>query len=198
MPEKELKKHMPKEERKEYTYNKLKVSTLSVPSRGTGNIHYDPDKRYYVLGDRHSRRSMGNVKQIRKLGQMVCTANFCKDLVQREKTATIREMYYISEGWGVEFNTQQESNTVGEDLEVMLGATREELGLMPEEDGASVYGNITLMDDDVEINALRAGKSGYTISPTIDDVDFVDTFRAVLVYGNHKGILTTKLIVFHL
>ena len=30
------------------------------------------------------------------------------------------------------------------------------------------------------------------------DVDFVDTFRAVLVYGNHKGILTTKLIVFHL
>lgn len=188
MPEKELKKHMPKEERKEYTYNKLKVlgqdiiddvvkskiPTLSVPSRGTGNIHYDPDKRYYVLGDRHSRRSMGNVKQIRKLGQMVCTANFCKDLVQREKTATIREMYYISEGWGVEFNTQQESNTVGEDLEVMLGATREELGLMPEEDGASVYGNITLMDDDVEINALRAGKSGYTISPTIDDVDFVD------------------------
>ena len=188
MPEKELKKHMPKEERKEYTYNKLKVlgqdiiddvvkskiPTLSVPSRGTGNIHYDPDKRYYVLGDRHSRRSMGNVKQIRKLGQMVCTANFCKDLVQREKTATIRELYYISEGWGVEFNTQQESNTVGEDLEVMLGATREELGLMPEEDGASVYGNITLRDDDVEINALRAGKSGYTISPTIDDVDFVD------------------------
>ncbi len=188
MPDKELKKHMPKEERKEYTYNKLKVlgqdiiddviknkiPTLSVPSRGTGNIHYDADKRYYVLGDRHSRRSMGNVKQIRKLGQMVCTANFCKDLVQREKTATIREMYYISEGWGVEFNTQQESNTVGEDLEVMLGATREELGLMPEEDGASVYGNITLMDDDVEINALRAGKSGYTISPTIDDVDFID------------------------
>ncbi len=45
---------------------------------------------------------------------------------------------------------------------------------MPEEDGASVYGNITLKDDDVEINALKAGKSGYTISPTIDEVDFVD------------------------
>jgi hypothetical protein len=33
--------------------------------------------------------------------------------------------------------------------------------------------------------------------PIIYDKDFVDTFRAVLVYGNHKGILTTKLIVFH-
>jgi DNA topoisomerase-6 subunit A len=52
--------------------------------------------------------------------------------------------------------------------------TREDLGLMPEEDGASVYGNITLQDDDVEINALKAGKSGYTISPTIDEVNFVD------------------------
>ena len=90
---------------------------------------------------------------------MVYVANFCKDLVAREKTATIREMYYVSEGWGISFKSQQESNIVGEDLEVTLGTTREDLGLMPEEDGASVYGDITLLDDDVEINAAKAGKS---------------------------------------
>ena len=177
-----------KELRKEYTYNKLKalgqeiiedvqkqkVPAVKVPSRGTSNIVYDNAKRYYVLGDRYGKRSLGNVKQIRKLGQMVYVANFCKDLVQREKTATIREMYYVSEGWGISFKTQQESNIVGEDLEVTLGTTREDLGLMPEEDGASVYGDITLKDDDVEINALKAGKSGYTISPTIDQVEFLD------------------------
>ena len=61
---------------------------------------------------------------------MVYVANFCKDLVQREKTATIREMYYVSEGWGISFKTQQESNIVGEDLEVTLGTTREDLGLL--------------------------------------------------------------------
>ena len=169
--------HTHKEQRRQYTYNKLKgfgeeiieeiqknkVPNLKIPSRGTGNLVYDRDKRYYVLGDRVGRRSLGNVKQIRKLGQMVYTANFCKDLVQRDKTATIREMYYISEGWGIEFNTQQESNTVGEDLEVALGVTREDLGLMPEEDGASVYGDITLLDGDYEVNATRAGKSGYTM-----------------------------------
>ncbi len=176
-----------KELRKEYTFNKLKglgqeiieeiekqkVPSVKVPSRGTSNIVYDEAKRYYVLGDRYGRRSLGNVKQIRKLGQMVYVANFCKDLVQREKTATIREMYYVSEGWGISFKTQQESNIVGEDLEVTLGTTREDLGLMPEEDGASVYGDLTLKDGDVEINALKAGKSGYTISPTIDQVDFL-------------------------
>ena len=164
-----------KEKTKEITLNQLKglgqeiiedieknkVPSIKIPSRGTGNIVYDEAKRYYVLGDRFGRRSLGNVKQIRKLGQMVYVGNFCKDLVAREKTATIREMYYVSEGWGISFKTQQESNIIGEDLEVKLGVTREDLGLMPEEDGASVYGDLTLFDE-VEINASKVGKSGYT------------------------------------
>ena len=187
MAETKDKQQSHKEERKEYTLNKLtglgqeiikkkkknKVPSIRVPSRGTGNIVYDDAKRYYILGDRFGKRSLGNVKQIRKLGQMVYVGNFCKDLVAREKTATIREMYYVSEGWGISFKTQQESNIVGEDLEVTLGTTREELGLMPEEDGASVYGDITLFDE-VELNAANVGKSGYTISPTIDQVEFLD------------------------
>lgn len=174
--------------RKEITINKLKglgqtivedvaqnkVPSIKVPSRGTSNIVYDENKRHYVLGDRFGNRSLGNVKQIKKIGQMVYMANFCKQLVEREKTATLRELYYVSEGWDVEFGTQDESNIVGEDLEVTLGMTREDLGLMPEEDGASVYGNLTIKEDDLEINALRSGKSGYTISPTINEVEFVD------------------------
>ncbi|MEA4956244.1 Type 2 DNA topoisomerase 6 subunit A [bioreactor metagenome] len=174
--------------RKELSYNKLKglgeeiiedvvkkdIPSLKVPSRGTSNIVYDDAKRYFVLGDRYGKRSLGNVKQIKKIGQMVQVANFCKDLVQREKTATLREMYYVSEGWGIGFDNQQESNIVGEDIEVTLGMSREDLGLMPEEDGASVYGNIVFQEGDIEINALKSGKSGYTISPTIDEVDFLD------------------------
>ena len=58
-------------------------------------------------------------------------------------------------------------------MEVTLGTTREDLGLMPEEDGASVYGDINLVDE-VEINAAKMGKSGYTISPTIDQVELGD------------------------
>ena len=187
MDEAKQKKQSHKEERKQITLNQLtglgqeiiedieknKVPSIKIPSRGTGNIVYDDAKRYYVLGDRFGRRSLGNVKQIRKLGQMVYVGNFCKDLVAREKTATIREMYYVSEGWGISFKTQQESNIIGEDLEVKLGVTREDLGLMPEEDGASVYGDITLFDE-TQINAAKVGKSGYTISPTIDQVEFID------------------------
>ena len=152
----------------------MNVPAIKVPSRGTSNIVYDDIKRHYVLGDRFGQRSLGNVKQIKKIAQMVYMANFCKQLVRSQKTATLREMYYVSEGWDVDFGDQQESNIVGEDLEVTLGMTREDLGLMPEEDGASVYGELTIQEGDIEINAMKSGKSGYTISPTIDEVEFVD------------------------
>ncbi|MDO5851984.1 MAG: DNA topoisomerase IV subunit A [Methanobacteriaceae archaeon] len=174
--------------RKEYALQQLKglgndvlgqlvkeeVPNIKVPSRGTGNIIFNEDKRYYELGERYGTRSLGNVKQIKKMAQMMYVANFCKNLVNIQKTATMREMYYVSEGWDVSFDNQQESNNLSEDIEVTLGISREDLGLMPEEDGASVYGDITLKDDDVEINAMKAGKSGYTISPTIDEVEIVD------------------------
>jgi DNA topoisomerase-6 subunit A len=170
--------------------NMMNIPSIQVPSRGTSNIVYDDQKRYYVLGDRYGQRSLGNVKQIKKIGQMVYMANFCKNLVQTGKTATLREMYYVSEGWDIDFGDQQESNIVGEDLEVTLGISREDLGLMPEEDGASVYGNITVKDDDVEINALKMGKSGYTISPTIDEVELVD-------YDVQRVIAVETMGMFH-
>ncbi len=94
--------------------NKSSVPTIQVPSRGTSNIVYDDVKRYYVLGDRYGQRSLGNVKQIKKMAQMVYMANFCKGLVNTGKTATLREMYYVSEGWDIDFGDQQESNIVGE------------------------------------------------------------------------------------
>jgi len=166
------------------------VPAIKVPSRGTSNIVYDDAKRYYVLGDRYGKRSLGNVKQIKKVAQMVSTANFCKGLVETQKTATIREMYYVSEGWDVDFGDQQESNLIGEDLEVTLGVTREDLGLMPEEDGAAVYGDLTVKDDDVEVNALKSGKSGYSISPTIDDVEFLD-------HGVERVIAVETMGMFH-
>ena len=49
-----------------------RVPSLQIPSRGTGNIIYNEDKRYFELGDRTGTRSLGNVKQIKKMAQMMC------------------------------------------------------------------------------------------------------------------------------
>lgn len=147
---------------------------LKIPSRSTSNIIYDKANRYFVLGPHYGVRSAGSLKQVKKFAQLMCTADFCRDLIRSGKFATLREMYYTAEGWDAgPFHDQGESNVILEDLEAAFGLKRENLGLTPEEDGAAVYGNLVVDEGGVRIDARKAGRGGYTIPPTIDDVDFV-------------------------
>ena len=146
---------------------------LKIPSRSTSNIIYDENSRYFVLGPRYGMRSAGSMKQVKKFAQLMCAADFSKELIQSKKFATLREMYYTAEGWDAgPFHEQGESDAIIEDLEVAFGLKREDLGLTPEEDGAAVYGRLVVNEEDVVIDATKAGRGGYTIPPTIDDVDF--------------------------
>jgi DNA topoisomerase-6 subunit A len=147
---------------------------LSIPSRSTSNILYDEKNRYYVLGSRVGIRSAASMKQVKKFAQLLCAADFAKELIQNKKFATLREMYYTAEGWETgPFVDQGESDLIIEDLEATFGLKREDLGLTPEEDGAAVYGQLVLREGNVVIDATRAGRAGYTIPPNIDDVEFL-------------------------
>jgi DNA topoisomerase VI subunit A len=147
---------------------------LSIPSRSTSNIFYDEKNRYYVLGSKVGVRSAASMKQVKKFAQLLCAADFAKELIRNKKFATLREMYYTAEGWETgPFVDQGESDLIIEDLEATFGLKREDLGLTPEEDGAAVYGQLVVREGDVVIDATRAGRAGYTIPPTIDDVEFL-------------------------
>jgi len=147
---------------------------LRVPSRSTSNIIYDENNRYYTLGEKFGVRSAANVRQVKKFAQTLCAADFCNGLISSGKFATLREMYYTAEGWETgAFSDQSESDVIVEDLEAAFGLKREDLGLMPEEDGASVYGKLVVDEGGVRIDATKAGRAGYTIPPTIDDVAFL-------------------------
>jgi len=147
---------------------------LKIPSRSTTNIIYDEANRYFVLGPRHGVRSAGSMKQVKKFAQLMCAADFAKELTTSGKFATLREMYYTAEGWDAgPFHDQGESDAILEDLEATFGLKREDLGLTPEEDGAAVYGKLVVNEDNVVIDATKAGRAGYTIPPTIDDVEFI-------------------------
>jgi len=153
---------------------KARPPRLKIPSRSTSNIIYDETNRYFVLGPHYGVRSAGSLKQVKKFAQLMCTADFCRDLIRSGKFATLREMYYTAEGWDAgPFRDQGESNVILEDLEAAFGLKRESLGLTPEEDGASVYGKLVVNEGGVTIDATKAGRAGYTIPPTIDDVDFI-------------------------
>jgi DNA topoisomerase-6 subunit A len=84
-------------------------------------------------------------------------------------------MYYISEGWGkAKFHSQDESNMLAEDLEIVTNCMREDFKLRPEENGASVIGNITIEEFDRKgrikrINCLDdVGDSGYGIPYNVE------------------------------
>lgn len=148
---------------------------LRVPSRSTSNIVFDEDERFYTLAGKESTRTAANMRQVKKFAQTMCAADFCKDLINAEKTATLREMYYTSEGWPTGgFSSQDRSDRIVEDIESAFGVKREDLGLLPEEDGASIFGNLAVEEGGMEVKATEAGRAGYTIPPTMSDVDFVD------------------------
>lgn len=148
---------------------------MTIPSRSTSNIVYDEEKKFYTLAGKETTRTAANMRQVKKFAQTMCAADFCKGLINSEKTATLREMYYTSEGWPTGgFKSQDRSDRVVEDLESSFAVKREDLGLLPEEDGASIFGDLTVEEEGMEVKATEAGRAGYTIPPTMSDVDFVD------------------------
>ena len=78
-------------------------------------------------------------------------------MIEAGKSSTLREMYYISESWGLgKFGSQNESNNLAEDLEVVTTCLREDFKLRPEEDGARMIGNVTIEELNRRIVTLQS------------------------------------------
>src|SRR5438552_17966206 len=70
---------------------------------------------------------------------------FIRDMIRDSKSSTLREMYYISEGWDIaKFHAQEESNLLAEDLDVITQLLRQDFKLRPQASGPSGIGNLTL------------------------------------------------------
>ncbi len=141
--------------------------SVDIPLRTVSNMNWNKRKRILEMGDATQSRELFNVSQARKFMQTLLLAKGCKDLIQAQKTLSLRGMYYMSlhtiEGTKEKtFNEQTESDTVLEDLEVGLGGLREELHVFAKKRGTMV-GNITVEDNGDEIDCRRMGTGGYAI-----------------------------------
>ena len=146
------------------------VPAMNISLRSKRNIEFDPKSSVWKYGDQKSVRTAKTVKGALMLLRTVYTADFIKGMLNSNKSSTLREMYYISEGWNnAKFHSQDESNILAEDLEVITGCMREEFKLRPEEDGARIYGDLTLTEltrkgERKKINCIEdVGDSGYGI-----------------------------------
>ncbi len=149
---------------------------VEVPSRNLSNTKYNKSRRTLEMGSAKQRRPLFDLKTARKFMQTMLLANGTKELVEAGKTTSLRGMYYkcLHTIQGTKEKTledQSESDAVLEDLEVMVGALREELHLFAKKAGTMV-GNITVMDSGDEINCRRMGSGGYAI-PSIVEPDVI-------------------------
>ncbi len=140
---------------------------FSIPTLSVSNMKYNKKKRILEMGDATQTRSLFNLGQSRKFMQSLLLSKGCKELIESEKTLSLRGMYYmglhtIPGTKEKTFNDQGESDTILEDLEVALDGLREELHIFAKKRGTMV-GNITVVDNGDEINCRKMGTGGYAI-----------------------------------
>jgi DNA topoisomerase-6 subunit A len=150
---------------------------LDIPTRSLSNVKYNKQKRFIEMGRGTNRRQLFNLSQAKSYMQTMLVASGCKQLIDQDKTTSLRGMYYLSkhtiEGTKEEtFDDQSECDPVIEDLEVTLNALREELHLYAQKRGDMV-GPIVLVDKGDEIDCSRMGSGGYGI-PSIVEPEVIE------------------------
>ncbi|PSP28706.1 DNA topoisomerase VI [Halobacteriales archaeon QH_2_65_14] len=158
------------------------VPSMEVPTRTKSNIEYDEEKNVWVYGDRTSTRSAKSVRGAQKLLKATYTIDFLARQLKEERSSTLRELYYLSESWDLDeaqFSSQDESNQLIEDLEIVSGATREDFHMRPEESGATVMGPLELREQtrrgERDIHCQEdVGEGGYQIPNNPDTIEFLD------------------------
>ena len=173
-----------------------KFPAVDIPSRSTSNIVYDESVRQYVLGDTAVKRSTRNIRHIRPFTQIVWTASFSSELCKTSKTSTLRDVYYSAQAFDVNFANQQESDNIITDLEAMLGLSREDLNIFPEE-RSQIFGDLTIRYtvpgyEGREIN-LTTHPDGLAVGPALTKSELVST-NANKVIVIEKGAMFTRLI----
>lgn len=159
------------------------IPKIIIPARTKKNIVFDPSSCVWKYGELKMYRSAKKISGAYALLRMMYMIEFIKEMMECGKSSTLRELYYISEGWGIaKFNSQDESNKVAEDLEILTNLLREDFNLRPEEDGASIIGNITIEEITRKGEAKRincrddVGDAGYSIPYCVEKskINFVE------------------------
>ncbi len=163
----------------EFVYEQMKdgeIPHLEVSSRTKNNIVLSEDHKVWKYGTDVVRRSAKDLGGATNILRSLYTVDFIDEMINSGKSSTLRGMYYISEGWNkAKFPTQDESNRLAEDLEIITKCMREDFKLRPEEDGARVIGDVTLTEvnrkgDVKKINCKDdVGDSGYGIPYNVEE-----------------------------
>ena len=178
------------------TINEGKFPVLEMKDRGTNNIEYDSTKNRFVLGDSVVRRDSSKLKHVKSFARILWVASFAKQLLQNNRTSSLRDLYYSSQAFNVKFGDQAESDRAVTDLESLTEKPREAFGIFPEEH-SSVYGKAIMQYtvpgyEGREID-LTISPDGLPIGPALVTAEPLET-EAKIVLAVESGGMFSRLI----
>lgn len=146
--------------------------TLNIPVRSLSNVAFNEKKGIIEMGEGKAARPFFDLGNARRFMQTMLMSSELLKLQQQQKTTSIRDMFYhckhTIEGAREEtFDEQEESDPVIEDLEVTLGALREELRIFANPEG-SMVGPMTIRDTGDEIELSRMGSGGWAVPSIVE------------------------------
>jgi len=169
---------------------------FSIPSRSVSNIVYDKKLRQYILGTNTATRSSRNTSQLRSFTQLMWLAFFANRLTKEKKSSTLRDVYYSSQAFEIDFEDQGESDNIIVDLEAVLTKPRESFHVFPEE-RSSVFGDLTIEYTVPGYEGKKMNLSdhpdGYAIGPSLTSAELIET-SAEVVIAIEKGGLFTRFV----
>ncbi len=160
------------------------IPRMRLPLRTKQNLAFQAREGVWKLGRAMGTRSARKLDGALMLLRTFYLVDFINEMALDRKTSTLRELYYISEGWEEgKFHSEDESNLLIEDLEVLCDRLREDFRLHPEENGASVIGDLTLRERNrkgvvKKINCRDdVGDGGYALPFNVEKekIEFVGT-----------------------
>lgn len=175
------------------------IPSISLPTRTKQNIAFDDESEVWKYGEKESVRSAHTAKSALHLLKMSYVIWFLKTQLLERRSSTLRELYYISEGWKrAKFSAQDESNFLIEDLEILTDLQREAFHLRPEEDGATVFGPLRIREktrrgDRVIHCQDDVGEAGYQIPSNVENIELIE-HDARFVIAIETGGMYARLI----
>ncbi|MGA8664549.1 MAG: DNA topoisomerase IV subunit A [Thermoplasmata archaeon] len=166
------------------------IPRMRLPLRTKQNLEFKMREGVWKLGRQQGTRSARKLDGALMLLRTFYLVDFINEMAADKKTSTLRELYYISEAWEeAKFHSEDESNLLIEDLEVMCERLREDFRLHPEENGASVLGDLTIRERNRKgvvktINCRDdVGDGGYALPFNVEKekIEFVKTSAKFII-----------------
>jgi DNA topoisomerase-6 subunit A len=173
-----------------------KPPVMRIPVRTASNTVFDEKREILTLGDRASERKFNEISGVRSFMQTCLLARAIHEALKHDDHPTIRDLYYYTlhtiEGTEVEtFNGQDESNAIFQDIEVMTGLLREQMGVVAESRGA-IVGNVILESKGNRIDCSKFGIGAFNIPSLCDQIQILDV-KAEYVLVVEKDAIFQRL-----